>query len=336
MSRRTRASSSIAARRSRLRSTRDALDAGIAIVMQETSLVPDLVGASRTSSCRSSAARAGSPMPPCARRGEELLAEPRPGRHPAARRRGARPLRRAAPARRDRQGARRRRQADHLRRADRLAQPERGRAAVRHHGPAARGRQRRSSSSRIASRRCSRSPTASPSCGRAARCSPSRADRVALTQADLIRHMVGQELGAIYRSAPRPRKATRDAPVRSRSRRLAAPPMVRDVSFAVREGEILGLGGLVGAGRSETVEAIFGLRPRSGRRRSASAASRSTPTKPSEAIRAGIGFVAEDRRAQNIVPDLSVQGEPAARPSRRPSRLRPRLPQRDRRGSTRC
>ena len=44
------------------------------------------------------------------------------------------------------------------------------------------------------------------------------------------------------------------------------------------------------------------------------------PKKPAQAVRAGIGFVAEDRRSQNIVPDLSVQGEPAAGPSRRASR----------------
>jgi ABC-type multidrug transport system ATPase subunit len=87
---------------------------------------------------------------------------------------------------------------------------------------------------------------------------------------------------------------------------LRAPPMVRDISFDLHRGEILGLGGLVGAGRSETVETLFGLRPRAsgevlyeGRP--------FAPRSPSQAIRGGVGFVAEDRRRQSIVPDLSVR-----------------------------
>ena len=76
---------------------------------------------------------------------------------------------------------------------------------------------------------------------------------------------------------------------------------VRDVSFAVHEGEILGLGGLVGAGRSETVEAIFGLRPRSAGTITVGGKI-VNPRKPAQAVRAGIGFVAEDRRARTSCP----------------------------------
>jgi ribose transport system ATP-binding protein/rhamnose transport system ATP-binding protein len=129
-------------------------------------------------------------------------------------------------------------------------------------------------------------------------------DTASLTQAELIRHMVGQELGAIY--AP-PAAAPEEAkPVVLSVEGLRAPPEVRNVSFSVRKGEILGLGGLVGAGRSEAAEAIFGLRPR------AAGTIRMDgqviePRKPMQAVRAGIGFVAEDRRVQNIVPDLSVK-----------------------------
>src|SRR6202795_1360180 len=105
-----------------------------------------------------------------------------------------------------------------------------------------------------------------------------------LNQTELGRLMVGRDPGRISR----------------------APPAVRDVSFDLHRGEILGLGGLVGAGRSETVETLFGLRPRAGgevRYQGKPFAPRS----PSEAIPAGIGFVAEDRRRQSIVPDLSVR-----------------------------
>ncbi|MBB5753448.1 sugar ABC transporter ATP-binding protein [Prosthecomicrobium pneumaticum] len=125
-----------------------------------------------------------------------------------------------------------------------------------------------------------------------------------LTQAELIRAMVGAELGGIYdRAETKPAVA---APVALEVEHLASAPAVRDVSFSVRKGEILGLGGLVGAGRSETVEAVFGLRPRTG----GTVRLNGRPLKaesPKTAIRAGLGFVAEDRRTQNIVPDLSVK-----------------------------
>ncbi|WP_454816409.1 sugar ABC transporter ATP-binding protein [Labrys neptuniae] len=125
-----------------------------------------------------------------------------------------------------------------------------------------------------------------------------------LSQAELIRHMVGQDVGAIY--ARDAAGTAKDAPVALEVKGLATPPLVRDVSFQVRHGEILGLGGLVGAGRSETVEAIFGLRPRSAGSILVDGKP-IDPRKPAQAVRAGIGFVAEDRRSQNIVPDLSVK-----------------------------
>ncbi len=125
-----------------------------------------------------------------------------------------------------------------------------------------------------------------------------------LNQAELIRLMVGRDLGAIY-NASGAAKSIVGAPVFS-ARNLKAPPMVRDVSFDLHRGEILGLGGLVGAGRSETVEAIFGLRTRAAGELTLEGR-RFAPRSPTDAIRAGLGFVAEDRRRQSIVPDLSVR-----------------------------
>jgi ribose transport system ATP-binding protein/rhamnose transport system ATP-binding protein len=126
------------------------------------------------------------------------------------------------------------------------------------------------------------------------------------TQAELIRAMVGAELGAIYTDPHSRGVATEERPVALSVQHLSSAPIVKDVSFTVHDGEILGLGGLVGAGRSETVEAIFGLRQRTG----GDVLIKDKPLKgndPQGAIRAGIGFVAEDRRSQNIVPDLSVK-----------------------------
>ena len=125
-----------------------------------------------------------------------------------------------------------------------------------------------------------------------------------LNQTELVRLMVGRDIGAIY--APRASAAVaRGQPVLSVAH-LRAPPAVRDVSFELYRGEILGLGGLVGAGRSETVETLFGLRPRtSGEVRLDGAPF--SPRNPAQAIRAGLAFVAEDRRRQSIIPDLSVR-----------------------------
>src|SRR5690606_28716396 len=123
-------------------------------------------------------------------------------------------------------------------------------------------------------------------------------------QADIIRYMVGRDIGNVYRKAPAV-KATEERPVALEVRSLSAPPTVRDVSFVVRKGEILGLGGLVGAGRSESAEAIFGLRHRSAGRVLVGG-KEIPPGKPTAAIRAALEMVAEGRRAQNIVPDMNV------------------------------
>lgn len=123
-----------------------------------------------------------------------------------------------------------------------------------------------------------------------------------LTEAELIRLMVGQD---VARHVPPP-PGRRENGVVLEARHLAAPPKVRDVSFTLHRGEIVGLAGLIGAGRSETLEILFGLRPplrgemRLGGRPFA-------PRHPREAIRAGLALVPEDRRGQSIVPDLSVR-----------------------------
>ncbi|WP_201728257.1 sugar ABC transporter ATP-binding protein [Acidocella sp. C78] len=126
-----------------------------------------------------------------------------------------------------------------------------------------------------------------------------------MQQGELVRLMVGRELQDIYDRGGRSRRRT-DGAVVLRVSHLSCPPMVRDVSFEVRAGEVLGLAGLVGAGRSETIETIFGLRqPVSGTIELDGKPFRARS--PRDAIRAGIGLVPEDRRGQAIVPDFSVR-----------------------------
>ncbi|MBC7286980.1 MAG: sugar ABC transporter ATP-binding protein [Armatimonadetes bacterium] len=89
-------------------------------------------------------------------------------------------------------------------------------------------------------------------------------------------------------------------------RHLSRPPAFRDVSFSVRAGEVLGIAGLVGAGRSEIVRAIAGIdRPASGEvlvdGRPAQFAS------AAQAIARGVVLLPEDRQLQGIVPQLGVR-----------------------------
>jgi ABC-type sugar transport system ATPase subunit len=124
--------------------------------------------------------------------------------------------------------------------------------------------------------------------------------------AELVRLMVGREIADIYaRGVGSHGTPAARAPVLEVAQ-LAAGPRVKNVSFTVASGEILGLAGLVGAGRSECVEAIFGLRRiERGSVRLAGAPFR--PRAPIDAVRAGIGFIPEDRRRQGLVPDFTVR-----------------------------
>jgi ribose transport system ATP-binding protein/rhamnose transport system ATP-binding protein len=142
-----------------------------------------------------------------------------------------------------------------------------------------------------------------------------------MTPAELIRTMVGYELSDIYARAQHieahphssaDSAATADPALSSIGppvlvvSHLAAPPQVRDISFTVRAGEIVGLAGLVGAGRSETAQLIFGLRPI----HAGTIALEGRPFRarsPADAIAAGLGFVPEDRRGQALIPDFSVR-----------------------------
>lgn len=79
---------------------------------------------------------------------------------------------------------------------------------------------------------------------------------------------------------------------------------IKDISFTLRAGEILGLGGLVGAGRTETLRAIFGCDSYSGKL--FKNGSEIVVTSPKEAISQGIVLVTEDRKGQGLLMNLSV------------------------------
>jgi len=118
----------------------------------------------------------------------------------------------------------------------------------------------------------------------------------------IVRLMVGRELKEMFHKAP---AAPGETVLEVRDLARAASG-VRGVSFAVRAGEIVGLAGLVGAGRTEIARAVFGVdRPDAGEVRVAGrpVALRS----PRDAIRAGLGFVPENRKEQGLFLMLAVR-----------------------------
>jgi ribose transport system ATP-binding protein len=116
----------------------------------------------------------------------------------------------------------------------------------------------------------------------------------------MIRSMIGRDLAGLYppRSArPGPRDVLQVEAV-------SQPGVVEDISFAVREGEVLGLFGLMGSGRSELARILFGLDPvASGR---VALDGRVLEGGPAARIAAGMAFVTEDRRAEGLMLDAPI------------------------------
>ena len=123
----------------------------------------------------------------------------------------------------------------------------------------------------------------------------------ALTEAELIRWMVGREVSQIYP----PATGAPGESVLSVSGLGCAAAGVHSVDLQVRSGEILGLAGLVGAGRTELARVLFGLTPADSgeiRWRGRVVQIRS----PREAIAQGIAYVPEDRRRHGVILEMPV------------------------------
>lgn len=119
---------------------------------------------------------------------------------------------------------------------------------------------------------------------------------------ELVKYMVGRELTEIY--PQRSSKCIKDEVV------FEAIDVCgngdKNISFKLHKGEVLGLGGLVGAGRTELSEMIFGMQPKSSgtfmfKEKEIS------PRAPKAAIKCGIGLVPEDRKAKGALLGLSIQ-----------------------------
>ena len=125
--------------------------------------------------------------------------------------------------------------------------------------------------------------------------------RAAFTPARMISLMVGRDLNALY--PPRSKKATGETLLEVTH--LSQPGIVHDINFRLRRGEVLGLYGLMGSGRSELARILFGLDSfETGEIRLRGEA----PARvgPRGAIRKGVAFVTENRRAEGLMMPASV------------------------------
>ena len=122
------------------------------------------------------------------------------------------------------------------------------------------------------------------------------------TKDDIINMMVGR---VIYEDPKSQSNVPADAPVVLKVEHLNAGRMVRDVSFELRKGEILGFSGLMGAGRTETARALFGADPKEGGDIYVNGQKVEIKT-PQDAVKCGIGYLSEDRERYGIVVQKTV------------------------------
>ena len=117
-----------------------------------------------------------------------------------------------------------------------------------------------------------------------------------LSETDLVQMMIGRAVSEYF---PRPRRTAQSEEL-LRVDALSLPGKFEDVSFTLHAGEVVGLAGLVGAGRSDVAAALFGIEPAATGSIRVGGRVASVRT-PREAIELGIGLVPEDRKRQGLV-----------------------------------
>jgi rhamnose transport system ATP-binding protein len=122
-----------------------------------------------------------------------------------------------------------------------------------------------------------------------------------MTNRDLVRLMVGREMEAVFPE----RNCTIGEPVLEVRHLSCVSRGVHDVSFVLRRGEVLGLAGLVGSGRTQFAETLFGLSRADGG--SIAVGGKAVRIEsPQQALALGLAYVPEDRRRHGVIMDLPV------------------------------
>jgi rhamnose transport system ATP-binding protein len=118
---------------------------------------------------------------------------------------------------------------------------------------------------------------------------------------ELISMMVGRTIENLF-----PKQDAKIGKVVLEVKNLNRHPLTKNVSFQVRAGEIVGIAGLVGSGRSETAQVIFGILPAQGGQILVDGQP-VTITRPSQAVSHGIAYVPEDRGTQGLIKQMTIR-----------------------------
>ena len=121
-----------------------------------------------------------------------------------------------------------------------------------------------------------------------------------ITMDDIVQMMIGREIGERY-----PARDVKIGEEVLRVEGLTHGKLFKDVSFSVRAGEVLGVSGLMGAGRTEIMQAIFGNLPTVSGKIFIDGKEVSIKN-PRQAIAAGIGFITEDRKTEGLLLEKSI------------------------------
>jgi ABC-type sugar transport system ATPase subunit len=121
-----------------------------------------------------------------------------------------------------------------------------------------------------------------------------------ISKEQIVKMMVGRDINSVY-----PKTTSPQDEIKFEVRNLSNQKL-KDISFSVRKGEIFGLGGLVGAGRSEIVRAIFGIDPKDANCEILINNKSIKIKQPKHAIANGIVFVPEDRKIMGFVPARTI------------------------------
>jgi ribose transport system ATP-binding protein len=129
-------------------------------------------------------------------------------------------------------------------------------------------------------------------------------DREKLSPDAIVRMMVGRELSSLYTKDHKPDFA--HAKVVLEAKNISDGSRVKNCSLTLHAGEVVGLAGLVGAGRSELAQTIYGLRPRTTGSMTLNG-SDFAPRSPQDAIDQGLAYLTEDRRGDGLFLDMSCR-----------------------------
>lgn len=122
-----------------------------------------------------------------------------------------------------------------------------------------------------------------------------------INEEELVRKMVDRELNEIY-----PLRSNEKGEVKVSIKNLSQEGVFENISFELRAGEILGFAGLMGAGRTEVMNAIFGITKPSSGEIYINGKLINKP-EPSKIISHGLGYVTEDRKGTGLIMDMSIQ-----------------------------